>query len=84
MRDRSNGLASLAWCDTTDCALSCDVLIPRAAVRRDGTTKFYLDYWNQQQLLATFSESNLVGLLLIIETSLHARKLTYIISWLVQ
>ena len=54
------GMASLVWCDTSDCSLTCDILVPRTAVRRDGSTKAYLDYWDQKQLITTFTESNLV------------------------
>lgn len=62
MTDRRTGMASLVWCDTSECSLTCDILIPRTAVRRNGVAKFYMDYWNQQQLLATFDESNLVSM----------------------
>ena len=60
MHEGTTGMAALAWCDTIDCALTCNLLVPRTSVRRDGTTKAYLDYWDQKQLLTTFTETNLV------------------------
>ncbi|XP_067951027.1 chordin-like isoform X3 [Watersipora subatra] len=60
MNERQTGMAAAAWCESPDCSLTCAMLVPRAATRRDSPTKAYLDYWNQQQLLATFSEKNLI------------------------
>lgn len=60
MRDQRSGLAAQAWCDTTDCSLQCSVLVPRISVRHDYSTEAYLDFWDQKELLATFSESNLM------------------------
>jgi len=61
MTDRETGTHALSWCGMDTCALSCFLLVPRYIVRRDASTQAYLDYWKQTQLLASFSETNMVS-----------------------
>lgn len=61
MRDRKTGMAAQAWCDTKHCSLTCHIIVPRVSVRVDDSTQAFLDYWDQQQLLATFRETNVVS-----------------------
>ncbi|KAF6023357.1 CHRD [Bugula neritina] len=60
MVEGRSGVAALSWCDSSNCDLACDLLVPRVAVRRDASTQAFLQYWNQKQLLATFTETNLM------------------------
>lgn len=60
MRDMRSGLAAQAWCDTTDCSLTCSLLVPRVTVRHDYSTQAFLDFWEEKENLATFSDSNLM------------------------
>jgi len=62
MVEGRSGVAALSWCDSSNCDLACDLLVPRVAVRRDASTQAFLQYWNQKQLLATFTETNLVSI----------------------
>mgnify|MGYP001796467658 CR=1 FL=1 len=55
-------MAAMAWCETEKCSLKCDMVVPRVTVRVDNPARAYLDYWDQQQTLASFREVNVVSI----------------------